>query len=64
MNASEFYKYFQLVRRHATKREETASKTVYTDQFGNQAIEYKTPAPYNLGLFYNKKLYHIRPKNT
>lgn len=64
MTATEFYKHFQLVRRRATRKEETASKIIYTDMYGNQAIEYKTPAPYSLGLFYKEKLYHIRPKNT
>ena len=64
MNASEFYRRFQLVRRLAVTKQETAHKIIYTDIYGNQAIEYKDASPYNLGLFYNKKLYHIRPKNT
>lgn len=64
MTASDFNRYFKRVRGRACKKEENATRIIYTDRFGNQAIQFKSPGPYNMSLYYNGKFYSLVRKNS
>ena len=62
MTASEFYQKFKRVRDRAIETVVTETKIIYTDRYGNQAIEYKNSNPYTKGLYYNNKLFNVKPR--